>query len=290
MRQALAVVLLLMLLLTAQTSIRAETFGDGLLFRVTGAEEAGGWLFGTIHAEDERVLALPEPVAQALDASYGFAMEVLPDADALLTSMVTMVLTDGRTLEDLVGENLYRRAVAAVKGIGLPEQAIREFKPWAVVTLLSVPPAKTGKILDISLYHRAKDQGKALGGLESIQEQLSVFDTLNEADQVTLLENTLDALDELPGIFSELIETYLRRDLAGLQRLSHQYLRSDELEIWRRFEERAVTARNHLMVERMLPLLVSGKVFVAIGALHLPGEEGVLNLLQRKGFHVEKVY
>jgi uncharacterized protein YbaP (TraB family) len=265
-------------------------FGQGLLFLVQSGSGARSHLFATVHSDDSRVLELPSAVRQAFDAAHTFAMEILPDSAALLTSMITMVLTDGRTLEDVVGTERYRRAVRAVAARGLAESSIREFKPWAVATLLSLPPAAESEILDIQLYRLAKEQGKQLRGLERIDEQLALFDGLSEADQIAWLEQTLGFQDQLPAFFEQLLVTYLRRDLAGLAELSDRHLAVGDKAMTQRFTERAVTRRNRLMVERMQPLLEAGGAIVAVGALHLPGEQGILALLQRAGFAVQRVY
>jgi hypothetical protein len=201
-----------------------------------------------------------------------------------------MVLTDGRTLDQLLGPELYQRTVDAVKNRGLPENAIREFKPWAVVTLLSLPPDASKDILDLRLYQIAKEQGKSLQGLESIQEQLAIFDSLSEPDQIRLLQDTLEVQEQLPQIFAELLNTYLARNLAGLVSISERYLQSGDRDLAEQFKERAVNARNRTMVRTMEPLLQRGGAFVAIGALHLPGEMGVLNLLEGKDYNVRRVY
>jgi uncharacterized protein YbaP (TraB family) len=270
----------------------AETLphGYGLLFRVSAAEVADSYVFATMHSDDERALALPDPVRQSLDRSSTFVMEVLPDANAMLTSMVTMLLTDGRGLDDLLMPELYARTVAAGKKRGLPESAMREFKPWAVVTLLSLPPKASKKILDLSLYQRAKAQGKVLQGLETIQEQLAIFDTLSERDQIRLLEDTLGVQQQLPQIFADLLDIYLSRDLAGLVEMSERYLSSGDPVLAQRFRQRAVDERNQIMVRRMRPFLQQGGAFIAIGALHLPGRQGVLSLLEDNDFSVQRVY
>jgi hypothetical protein len=283
---------LVVLLLGAGELVAASALPHsyGLLFRISSADVADSYVFATMHSSDKRALELPAAVKQALDQSDTFVMEVLPDANAMLTSMVTMVLTDGRTLDQLLGPELYQRTVDAVKNRGLPENAIREFKPWAVVTLLSLPPDASKDILDLRLYQIAKEQGKSLQGLESIQEQLAIFDSLSEPDQIRLLQDTLEVQEQLPQIFAELLNTYLARNLAGLVSISERYLQSGDRDLAEQFKERAVNARNRTMVRTMEPLLQRGGAFVAIGALHLPGEMGVLNLLEGKDYNVRRVY
>jgi hypothetical protein len=217
-------------------------------------------------------------------------MEAIPDSEAIIRSMVTMVYTDGRSLEEVVGGALYAETVEAMANLGMPEEAIKDFKPWAVVTLLSVPPAKTGEFLDLRLYKAAVASGKDVFGLESIEEQLAVFENLTQREQVALLRETLDVREELPAVFERLIGAYLERDLDQLLRLSDEYLRGGDEELAKRFRVSALDVRNERMVERMDSYLADGDCFIAVGALHLPGRDGILNRLRGAGYQVERLY
>jgi uncharacterized protein YbaP (TraB family) len=132
--------------------------------------------------------------------------------------------------------------------------------------------------------------GKPVLGLETIDEQLAVLDDLSQTDQVALLSETLDVLDQLPEAHEKLLKAYLDRDLAELSRLGEEYLQAGDSEVGERFKTAALDVRNERMTERMLPLLEQGDHFVAVGALHLPGEDGILSRLRAKGFEVHPVY
>lgn len=259
----------------------------GVLYQVQSpVAGAPNYLFGTIHSEDPRVLDLPVGVRSAFESSPGFALEVVPDAEAIIKSMVTMTYTDGRTLKEVLPPELYRRTAEALGGLGMTPAAFADFKPWAVVTLLSLPPAEKGEFLDLSLYRAAKDAGKAIRGLETMEEQLAVFDGLGEADQITLLEETLDGRDQMPALFTDLIQAYLAQDLDALLERSERHLQDGDPRLAAMFWEAAVASRNRRMAERLRPLFDEGGWFTAIGALHLPGEEGVLRLLEASGYRV----
>ncbi len=248
------------------------------------------YLFGTIHSDDYRIMDLPGQVTTAFDSSRSFVMEVIPDADAILHSMLSMVFTDGRSLEGVVGRDRFREVVEAVESSGMSEEAIKDFKPWAIVTILSLPPAKTGDFLDLYLYKSALDAGRPVIGLETIDEQLAVLDGLSESDQVELLNETLKVLEQLPAVHERLLVTYLKRDLDELVRLADEYLHAGDSEVGERFKEAALDVRNGRMTKRMIPLLRKGGHFVAVGALHLPGEDGILTRLKASGFEVRAVY
>jgi uncharacterized protein YbaP (TraB family) len=261
-----------------------------LLFEVRYGQGDPSYLFGTIHSEDPRVMDLPPRVLAAFESADAFVMEVVPDAEAIIRSMVTMVYTDGRSLKGVIGDGLYREVIAAMKERGMAEAAFKDFKPWAVVTLLSVPPAETGEFLDMYLYKSAVAGGRPVIGLETIDEQLAVFEDLSEADQVALLGETLEVREQLPSVYERLVGAYVDRDLAELMRLSEEYLRAGDSELGERFKAAALDVRNKRMADRMEPLLRKGNHFVAVGALHLPGDGGILDRLLAAGFDLRSLY
>ncbi|HPB75875.1 MAG TPA: TraB/GumN family protein, partial [Chromatiaceae bacterium] len=99
-----------------------------------------------------------------------------------------------------------------------------------------------------------------------------------------LLRETLEARSDLPEVFARLLEAYLSRDLARLERLGDEYLRRGDPQLAARFRHAALEVRNQHMTARMLAYLRAGGCFIAIGALHLPGEGGVLARLTQAGF------
>jgi uncharacterized protein len=270
---------------------RQPPAAQGLLYEVRSPSgAASSFLFGTIHSEDHRVIDLPAEVRSALDASPRLALEVVPDAAAIIKAMVTMAYTDGRLLRDALPPDLYRETADALGGLGMNEEAFKDLKPWAVVTLLSGPPSETGEFLDMLIYQEALASEKRVEGLETMAEQLSVFDDMPEKDQIALLRETLASLERLPVIFEELIAAYVARDVERLRTLSDGYLAEGDPRLAALFQEVVIDSRNRRMVERMLPLLDEGGWFIAIGALHLPGDEGVIELLRRRNHTVTVVF
>ncbi len=263
---------------------------NGLLWRIQAEGATADYVFGTIHIEDPRVLDLPNPVTEALAGADTFVMELEPNLEFLTELASAMTYADDGNLERLLGPELYRRAVTALASRGVPEPVARQMKPWAVLVTLNVPPPKTGMVLDLVLYSKAVQQGKTIHGLESSAEQLSVFADLPMSVQIGLIRETLDNEPLIDEIYQSLVEAYLARDLRAMQKLSDQAIGATDAPTQRLLETRLVTDRNHLMVERMLPYLQQGSAFVAVGALHLPGPEGILSLLRKQGYEVTKVY
>ncbi|MCW8944102.1 MAG: TraB/GumN family protein [Sedimenticola sp.] len=293
LRQVISYLLILFsLFLLGQTQAASADvpFSKGLLFKLEQTGVPPSYLFGTIHSDEERVLDFPNEVELAFESSNTLYVEIDMDAANLLAAMTSMFLDDGRELVQVLGEPLYQQAVEAASTLGLPEVAIRHYKPWALAMMLSMPPAKSGQFMDLVLYQRAVGANKKVLGIETIREQLDLFDTLPEAEQVTFLRDTLNNLDQLPTIFQALLESYLKQDLGALLVINEQLLDEGDKQLNKKFQTLVVDDRNLRMVDRLLLPLNQGGLFIAVGALHLPGERGMLRLLEQQGYRVVRIY
>jgi uncharacterized protein YbaP (TraB family) len=173
---------------------------------------------------------------------------------------------------------------------GNPEVVVAMMKPWAVAVTLMLPPSETGMVLDLVLYQQALSKGKTVTGLESATEQMDVFDKLSVQEQIDLLEDALDNLQDMPKMLQALKTAYLARDLKRMVEISDQSMRDSSERMQDHFNQRLLVDRNHRMAERMQPQLRKGGEFIAVGAMHLPGEQGLLNLLTRQGYTVSRLY
>jgi uncharacterized protein YbaP (TraB family) len=262
----------------------------GLLWEISKTGQVPSHLFGTIHSEDPEVVDLPAPVRQVFDAANSVVLEMLMDNEAMMYSSTAMLMLDGRSLSDVLGMPLYKQIAEAIASRGIPELVLNRMKPWAVAVTLSTPALETGQVLDLVLYQDALQQLKAVYGLETIREQLDLFDAMPESDQVTLLKDAIDNLPELDAMNADLLAVYKQRDLDGLLAINETSMQTGDQRLAKDFQQRVIIDRNHRMAERMQPYLQQGKAFVAVGALHLPGEEGLLSLLEQQGYTVRRVY
>jgi len=269
-----------------------QSLEQGLLFSVAPPDhgEPPSWLFGTIHSSDPRVLSLPKAVEAAFSAADVLVLEIVPDAGALARSTALMRLAEGRRLQQVLPADLYQRTLLAMTAQGVPATAVDGMKPWALAILLSLPPGQTGDVLDLMLYRRALGDGKQVLGLETMAEQLSVFDGLSDADQLMLLEEAVDSLPQLAAALEQLLLAYLGRDLGALLALEQTQLARGDQALAARLREALIDARNREMADRLISVLGQRSHFVAVGALHLPGQGGLLERLRDAGFVIERVY
>lgn len=261
-----------------------------LLWQVnSNGDQQGGYLFGTIHAEDPRVLELPGYVHDAFAASDAFAMEVVPDAEALLSLARQMHFQGGENLRTAVGEDLYQRAIKALSDYGVGEGLAIKMKPWAVAMTLSVPPPTTGIFLDMRLYLDARNAAKNVYGLETVEEQLSFFEALSKPMQIVLLKEAIDQIDQSSALFDALIETYLSGDLDALEAFNREQMAQSPKELADWLMHEGIERRNLRMRDKLTALMRDERIFAAVGALHLPGEHGLIALLREHGYQVSRL-
>ncbi|HEY9148024.1 MAG TPA: TraB/GumN family protein, partial [Gammaproteobacteria bacterium] len=259
-------------------------------WRVEASEGAVSHLFGTIHSEDARVTELAEPVAQAFDSAETvmLEMELTPTVQQQMAQAI--MLPPAQQLSDFLPQELFQASISAMAERGYPEQITARLRPWAVLLTLSMPQPKTGEFLDKVLHDRAIAEGKTVMGLESLEEQLAIFRDLPLADQRLMLEQALKDHPRLPEMLEAMTSAWLQRDLGRLMALYQESMAELPPSLQQAVGQRLLQGRNQRMAERALEVLQQGGAFIAVGALHLPGEEGLVALLRERGMTLTPVY
>ncbi len=263
--------------------------GRGLLFRLSRPGVAASHVFGTVHLDPPGFATLPAPVDAALAGSGTLVLEVLLEPAAAAEFAGRMFAPAGRSLEQRVGTPLWTAAVPLLERHGVPAEIAQLLQPWAAYVTLSLPPPGTGVPHDLRLMEIASARGLALRGLETIAEQARVFEQFAGADEIRLLTDSVCHYDELQRRLAELVRLYLARDLAAVAALADASAGADA-RLHARVMDALLFTRNARMAQRLADTLAQGRAFVAVGALHLPGERGLLALLERAGWTVERVY
>ena len=233
---------------------------------------------------------LPEQIKQKFAQASSFSAELDMDVLTILQAQGLMMMSDGRTLSELIGPQRFQQCVRLMAERGIPEMIVQQMKPWAVAVQLNLPKLQSGIFLDMLLYQEASAAGKQVYGLETIKEQLNVFDDTTERQQIMFLDESIKHIDEVPEMIRNITRLYLARDLSGLKEYSDRLMRTNSARLTEIFQKRLIIDRNQRMVERMHKRLEEGNAFIAVGALHLPGEKGILRLLEHRGYRVRSIY
>jgi uncharacterized protein len=279
--------------------------GEGRLWRVEKNGLPPSFLFGTMHLSDPRVLALSAPVRTAFDASGTVVIETLDVLDkakatfGILAFPELVNLPAGKVLDDYLTPDEKRDVERLLATSGTPYESIRTLQPWLFAMGLMLPACEAmreaagAEPLDVRIARDAEKAGKRLAGLESMEEQLRAMASMRMELQTASLVAILKLRDRIPDLFETMTEFYLAGRIAAITPLTDTLMPVEDMapplrEAYRDFEKQVVVSRNHRMAERAAPYFTEGGTFLAVGALHLPGEEGLVELLRAGGYRVTR--
>ena len=272
---------------------KAEPFTRGLLFRVDAPGKPPSWVFGTVHSNDPRVTALPDAVSDALAKSRRLAPEIFLSVGDLPDFFASAQFDDGRRLADYFDPATLAAIRAALGVRAPPPQAFDHLKPWAILLLLAQSPdAGAAPTLDEVLIDDARRRRMTVIGLELPEEQIASLDTVPVASQVALARWALARRGDLAAENEAAITAWLAGDLAGLAALAAAPGRGDPALAAHlaQLTRHLVVNRSVLMAHRLFLPLREGRIFVAVGALHLYGRDGLLALIRAQGYRVRRVF
>jgi len=268
-----------------QAQVQAES-DSAIYWQLSYNGQPAGFLLGTIHSEDPRVVDFPQAFIDQLNTNGVFAMEMVPDLPTLTRLTEYMHYQDGTLLEQRIGAERFARVRAALTEYNVPADWVARMKIWAAMMTLSVPPPRTGLFMDFSLSLRAAGAGLKVVGLESLEQQLSFLENMPEEQQLALLDQALGEYGRVTEVHDQMVESYLAGDLQELSRQAAVQLAELDPEAGRYFMAEGITARNERMLAALLSLLAEGRVFAAVGALHLPGPSGLIAGLRGQGYEL----
>jgi len=263
-----------------------------LLWKISGnGLEKASYLFGTIHLMCSEDALLSDSLIQAIKNTDEVYLEVdMDNLFEMMSALSKMKMKNDTTLADLLSEDDYEtvRAYFEEKGGLLPFTVIEKYKPFlAASTMLEGSlPCEQNVAMEQLIMEQATTNRKKINGLETMNYQMSLFDSIPYKVQAELLVKYIksgDDDDELKQ-YDELVRAYKSQDLNKLEELT----RRSDMGI-ANFEEVLLYNRNRNWVKKLNTLLKEGSFTIAVGAGHLPGENGVISLLRKAGFTVTPV-
>lgn len=258
------------------------------------------YLFGTIHLPDPKVTKLKPPVQKAFDNADAVYTEIPMGFMDLIRVSSMATLPPGKTLSEILDKKTQDRVNKILREYDLSLSFFNNYKVWYMAAQLGQldllkDMMKNPVVLDMKIYSDAAAAGKEVGGLETAESQIAVFDELSQQEQIDYLKDSLDLLEEAmaqnkePG--NELLEAYLSGDTAHLVELFTEYMDfSDPFSV--KLYHRLLTYRDQGMsdkIESMIENNPDKSYFFAVGAAHLPRKDGIVGLLREKGYTVTRV-
>jgi uncharacterized protein len=252
------------------------------------------YLAGSVHLLKANDAHLPVAFDHAYSGSKALVMELdMSKVDPMQAASWILehgMLKDGATLQSVIGEERYRRVTAEAERLGVPTEVVDEMQPWALgLQLLEMQYARLGfdpqQGVEQQLQQRAQTDGKPISGLETIDDQLGVLQGMPAADQARFLDMVVTEMHDVETETQAVVSAWRTGDAAKLAALL-----SDEYQSFPALYRLLVTERNKRWVPQIEKLLHGNQdYFVVVGALHLVGNGGLLELIRHDGYKPESL-
>lgn len=285
MNRVLLVLVFCVVSMVSWSQVPAE---NSLLWEISGRGLAKpSYLFGTIHLICPTDFSLSDSLKSTLSRTRQVALEMDMDDPGMMAGMMkTMNMTAGNELKKLVTAQEYERLSRFYRdsvhvGLAMFERA----KPFVLMgplfnTLLDCQPQS----YEMALIELAGKQKSEVIGIETLEEQMAIFDTIPYTDQMKMLLNLVDSLPAARREFKNLVELYKAQNINELYQMTMKSEFGMEGN-----EEVMLFSRNQKWIPRIRRIASAKPTFFAVGAAHLGGEKGVIALLRKEGFRVRAV-
>lgn len=250
------------------------------------------YLFGTLHQTKAGFLPLPETVTKQLSSANALAVEMDTETAEVEQAIAALMISYGRlpssqTLLDVIGEHYMQR----LNRLPLANEqlvSMQGLRPWLVSLMIPLILAEdmgySEESVDEYLIQLARKNQQPVIALETPEEQIEIFSTLTEKEELSLFEQTLDEAEDIETHMQAIDDIWLNNNATAARAL----LTSMQQGIPKIYQALIVT-RNHNMVERSIKLNQKHPtLFVAVGASHLYEDDGLVKLLQQRGYQLEK--
>jgi uncharacterized protein len=252
------------------------------------------YILGSIHFLKRENYPLNSTIERAFDSAKKLVFEVdLKSADSGTVQRLTLekgLHRDGKTLQQNVSAETYSLAAKRAQELGLDIAALSPLKPWMVaLTMTSLQLQKLGfdpnSGIDRYFAGRATTAGKPIAGLETAAFQIGLMDQLSASDQESMLRQSLREMDLLDKALDEIVRSWAAGDVPALEQLLLKAMRE-----YPAVHQKVVVDRNRRWLPEIERLIKGGEsALVVVGAAHLVGKEGVIELLKARGYTLEQM-
>ena len=270
------------------------TLQPALLWKIEGDQVKTSYLFGTIHMIEKEAYFFTNEMEDALKASEELVLEIdLEDAMDLGSQIALLqkaLMRNDTTLKDLLTEEEYGTVRDHFEKMGIPFFLFERVKPMFLTIFASEDMFSGGglnmdevKSYELELIEKAKLQNKPVDGLETVEYQMSIFDSIPYKAQAQMLVTSLSADEEGEGVMDTLIYYYKQQDLVKLDELLNSDPTTNE------YRRVLLDNRNANWIPIISQKIMDKPTFFAVGAGHLGGESGVIRLLMKKGLRLTPI-
>jgi uncharacterized protein YbaP (TraB family) len=273
------------------TPVFGQKPGNQFMWKVEGPGGSSAYLLGSLHVLTADFYPLHATINKAFAESKTLVEEIdideASDPMMMMAALSKAMLTDGRTLDQIIAPALYAEVQKRAEKAGMPMAALQRMKPWLVAITLMAPTLQAAGFkpelgVDRHFFDRAKDSGMKRQGLETMAFQLDQFDSLSPKLQEELLRTTMEELDTQVAGVKELAQAWSFGNVAAIEKLALGELKSaPEL-----YQKLLVDRNNNWIPHIETCIKQNAGCFVVVGAAHLVGPDGLPTLLTKKGYKV----
>lgn len=271
------------------TPLPVSSDDNSLLWEISGKEgRKTSYIFGTFHLMCREDIHFSGSLLTALKNSDQVYFEMdLDDPANTLGGIFYMNMHGDTSLSDLYTPEEYARVESFFRdSLKTPLTLLKRMKPMMLEALIypKLMPCKNMSGIEQELMQIAKKENKEIKGFETIQFQASIFDSIPYSVQAKDLLKNLDSMQEYKVYFNSMLSIYKSQQLTKIANMMNDssFGGAEDTEI-------LLNSRNRNWVAQLDDIMTKNSVFTAVGAGHLPGENGVLELLRKKGYTVRPV-
>jgi uncharacterized protein len=274
------------------TFAQSTNANNTLLWKISGKNlSKPSYLFGTIHMLCADDVQLSDNLRKAINTSDRVYLELdMDNMFEMLGVIGKMKMRNDTTLADLLEPAEYEKVKGFFKNQNglLPFSVLETYKPMLAASTLMQSSLNCAKqvAMEQLVMKEAKSKGKSIKGLETMAFQISIFDSIPYKVQAKQLYNYIENYDKVNDNkeFEELTKAYLNQQLDKLEEIT----KKEDMGI-SNFTDLLLYKRNENWTKKMDELMATNSLVVAVGAGHLPGDRGVINLLRKAGYKVEPI-
>lgn len=257
---------------------------NALLWQVSGKGlSSPSYVYGTIHIICKEDFQFSATLKEKFREAKNIYLELDMDDPNMMMKMASLSMMKGQSMKDLMSPADYTYLSAYVKdSLGMPMMLFNKMKPITLMSLLYTKalPCSASESYEQTMVAMAKQQKKDIRGLEKIEDQMAVFDKIPDSVEAKMILDMIKNMPEQKVQFAQMVSAYKKEDLKSL---SNAMSESPE---WKGFEDIMLSNRNKNWIPVMEGAMKESTTLFAVGAGHLYGKEGVINLLRKAGYTV----
>lgn len=278
------------LFLIFSLSIEAKS----LLYKVS-SKNSTVYILGSIHLAKPELYPLDRVITNAYNNSDVLVVEVDPSSQESMSSMQDTMIRSGmyprgKSLRSELSAKTYMSLQNYTNKVGIPLEVMEQMKPWVVMLQLTVTEMmRLGYSpelgIDKHFLDKARKENKSVLELETAEEQMALLSKEDKEFQDKLLLYTLESMHEVEPMLDEMFKGWERGDAAAFDKIMNMPLETDPS--LKEVYDDLITKRNYKMTDKIEGFLKTKKdYFVVVGSGHVIGKEGIVDLLQERGFRV----